>query len=175
MLKKTIGIVLGTMLGAAVLVAQRPESSHVEACESPAKNANLNFTLKDIDGKNVDLNTYKGNVVLLDFWATWCQPCKKEIPGFVDLYNKYKDRGFVVIGVSVDEAGSFSILKKFAKRFNMNYPVLVGHDREDIKKAFAPISGFPTTFVISRDGKICFRHTGFAPLEKFEETIKALL
>jgi len=175
MLKKTIGIVFGTVLGAAILVAQGPESGRVEACQSPAKIANLNFTLKDIDGKNVDLNAYKGNVVLLDFWATWCPPCKKEIPGLVDLYNKYKDRGFVVLGISVDDASSFSNLKKFAKQFNMNYPVLVGHDREDIRQAFAPMPGYPTTFVISRDGKVCFRHTGFTPLEKFEEKIKPLL
>jgi len=173
MFKKTIGIFIGTAIICATLLAQEP--GRVQACGSDAKVANFNFTVKDINGKPVDLNAYKGNVVLLDFWATWCPPCRKEIPGFVNLYDKYKSQGFVVLGVSVDDADFTSDVKKFIKQYKMNYPVLMGHDREDLKKAFAPMPGFPTTFVISRDGKVCLRHTGFMPLEQFEAKIKALL
>lgn len=173
MFKKTIGIFIGTVLASALLIAQQPQSARPEVCESTGKIANLNFTLKDINGEHVDLNAYKGNVILLDFWATWCPPCRKEIPGFVSLYDKYKTQGFVVLGVTVDDADS--TVKKFVKQFKMNYPVLMGSDRDDLKKAFAPMPGYPTTLVIARDGKICSKRTGFVPLEHFEEKIKALL
>ena len=174
MRRTTIGLAIGTAL-TCMIFAENPLRSEAaeEVCESAAKVANFNFTLKDINGKDVALGAYKGNVVLLDFWATWCPPCKKEIPGFVGLYNTYKSRGFVVLGVSVDD--STSDVKKFVKQFKMNYPVLLGHERDDIKDAFAPMPGFPTTFVIARDGKICYQHTGFTPLDEFERRIKALL
>jgi peroxiredoxin len=169
---------IGTVIGAALLFmvfANHPAKSKAaeEVCESNAKIANLNFTVKDIDGKDVAFSAFKGNVILLDFWATWCPPCRKEIPGLVGLYNTYQSRGFVVLGVSLDD--SPAAVKKFANQFKMNYPVLLGHDRADLQKAFAPMPGYPTTFLIARDGRICFRHTGFTSLEQFEEKIKALL
>jgi peroxiredoxin len=172
-MKTTSAIAVGTAL-IVMIIAGHPRVSKAaeEACENTGKTANLNFTVKDLNGKQVALSAFKGNVILLDFWATWCPPCKKEIPGFVNLYNTYKSRGFVVLGVSVDD--EVSDVKKFAKQFKMNYPVLIGHDREDLRNAYAPMPGFPTTFVIGRDGKICFQHTGFAPLEQFESRIKAL-
>jgi len=174
MLRTMIGIVIGTALAFIMFAAHTPNSQAAqEVCEITGKVSNFNFTVKDINGKDVALSVFKGNVVLLDFWATWCPPCKKEIPGFIGLYNKYRSRGLVVLGVSVDD--STSDVKKFAKQFKMNYPVLIGHDRDDLKQAFAPMPGFPTTFVIARDGTICFQHTGFTPLEQFEHKIKALL
>jgi peroxiredoxin len=174
MLRGTIAIVIGTALSFMIFANYPPKSkAEEEFCESTGKVANLNFTIKDINGKDVALSAFKGNVVLLDFWATWCPPCRKEIPGFIALYKTYKSRGFVVLGVSVDE--STSDVKKFIKTFKMDYPVLIGHDRDDLKKAFAPMPGFPTSFVIARDGTICFQHTGFTPLEQFEQKIKALL
>jgi peroxiredoxin len=174
MLKNSIGsmivVVLAFMIAAnygAELEAAQP------VCAADGKVANLDFTVKDINGKDVALNAFKGNVILLDFWATWCPPCKKEIPGFVKLYNSYKSRGFVVLGVSVDD--SASDVKKFIKQYKMNYPVLMGHERLDLQKAFAPMPGFPTTFVIARDGSICFQRTGYTPVEQFESKIKELL
>jgi len=143
------------------------------ACDPQGKPANLGFTLKDMTGKDVALEAYRGKVILLDFWATWCGPCKIEIPGFVDMYTKYGPRGFVVLGVSIDD--SVSKLKPFVERFKMNYPVLLGLDRDDVKDAFGPLVGFPTSVLIGRDGRICHRHVGFAPKEQFEQEIKALL
>src|SRR6516225_11436179 len=93
-------------------------------CSADAKPAKLDLTFKDVNGKPFALSDYKGKVVLLDFWATWCPPCRKEIPGFIELYNNYRSRGFVVIGVSMDD--STSDIKKFAKRYKMNYPILLG-------------------------------------------------
>lgn len=164
----TLPVVPGAILGTRV-------ASEVEAaaCDPSAKPANLDFTLKDMGGKDVNLASFKGNVILLNFWATWCGPCKYEIPAFVELYNKYRDQGFVVLGLSVDDP--VSKLKPFAKEYKMNYPVLVGLGREDVQDAFGPLWGIPVSFFISRDGKICKKHMGFATREQFENDIKGLL
>lgn len=142
-------------------------------CGPDAKTANLNFTFKDLDGRDVTLSDFKGKVILLDFWATWCGPCKFEIPGFVELYTKYRSQGFQVLGLSVDDP--VPALKTYAQQMEMNYPVLVGEGREDILEAFGPMPGLPTTFIIDREGKICKSHTGFEKKETFEQEIKALL
>ena len=144
-----------------------------QACDPKAKPANLDFTLKDINGKSVNLASFKGQVILLDFWATWCGPCKVEIPHFVEFQRKYKDRGFTVIGLSVDD--TLEQLKPFAEQYQMNYPVLLGIGNEAIQEAYGPIWGLPTAFVISRDGKICKKHMGLKTKAEFEKDILALL
>ena len=142
-------------------------------CSANAKVANLNLTFKDIHGKPVTLSDYKGKVVLLDFWATWCPPCRKEIPGFVELYNTYKSRGLVVIGVSMDE--DTSDVKRFATQLKINYPILLGAGREDdLKPTFGELP-LPTSFVIARDGRICGRHDGLTAKEHVEREISGLL
>jgi peroxiredoxin len=140
-------------------------------CTADAKAANLDLTLKDVQGKPFALSDYKGKVVVLDFWATWCPPCTKEIPGFIELYNRYRSRGLAVIGVSMDE--STSDIKRFAKRFKMNYPILRGAGRDDLERAFGSLS-LPTAFVIGRDGRICAKHDGLTPKEQFEREIGSL-
>jgi peroxiredoxin len=140
-------------------------------CSAGAKLANLDLTLKDIHGKPFALSDYKGKVVLLDFWATWCPPCLKEIPGFIELYNTYKSRGLAVIGVSMDE--STSDIRRFAKRFKMNYPILLGAGRDDLEPAFGELP-LPTAFVIARDGRICAKHDGLTAKEELEREIAAL-
>ncbi len=142
-------------------------------CGSNAPAANLNFTLKDMHGQNVKLADMKGKVVLLNFWATWCPPCKMEIPWFVEFQEKYKGQGFQAIGVSVDDPPDK--LPPFAQEFKVNYPLLVGQDRDDIQGAYGPMLGIPVTVIISRDGKICKRHLGPVSKEQVESEIKALL
>jgi cytochrome c biogenesis protein CcmG/thiol:disulfide interchange protein DsbE len=151
------------------------EAAEGTLCDAQPKIANLNFTLTDANGKSFTLASQKGKVIILDFWATWCPPCKVEIPWFVEFQSKYGSRGFTVVGVSVDD--SPDALKKFAAEFKMNYPVLVGDGRDDIKgpKAYGPMWGLPKTFVIGRDGKICKTHVGFSQKETLEHQIKSLL
>jgi peroxiredoxin len=155
------------------------------ACAADAKRANLDFTMKDMTGKDVHLADYKGKVILLDFWATWCGPCKYEIPSFVELQDQYGKDGFQVLGVSVDDTPEK--LAPFAQQYKMNYPVLQGLGHNDVQDAYGPIWGIPISVLISRDGKICGKHMGLpptkessAPLQKavkdaFEAEIKALL
>jgi peroxiredoxin len=143
------------------------------ACDANAKPANLDFTLKDVKGVDVRLSSFKGKVILLDFWATWCAPCKVEIPGFVELQTQYKGKGLVVVGMSVDD--TLEQLTPFVAQYKMNYPVLLAKDNEAIQEAFGPLWGLPTTFVISRDGKMCRKHMGLTSKAQFEKEILGLL
>jgi len=131
------------------------------------------FMLKDIHGNTFRFSDLKGKVVLLDFWATWCGPCKVEIPGFIELQDKYGPEGFQVLGVSVDD--KLEQLVPYAAEMKMNYPVLQGLGRDDLLDAYGPILGIPTTILISRDGQICATHAGMTSKEAFENGIKALL
>jgi peroxiredoxin len=142
-------------------------------CGPNAQPANLNFTLKDMNGKDLRLADLKGKVILLNFWATWCGPCQMEIPEFVQLQAKYKTQGLAVVGVSVDDPPEK--LPPFARQFKVNYPLLVGQDRTDIQDAYGPIFGIPVTVLIGRDGTICKKHLGPATLEQFESEVKALM
>ena len=166
-----VGIVTGLVLLLAIALPLRSAESGA-ASSACAQTANLSLNFKDIQGKSLALSDYKGKVVLLDFWATWCPPCRKEIPGFIEMYNSYRSRGFVVIGVSMDD--STSDIKKFAKRYKMNYPILLGAGRDDLEPAFGQLP-LPTAFVIGRDGRICAKHDGLTPKEDFEREIVPLL
>jgi thiol-disulfide isomerase/thioredoxin len=148
------------------------DSEQTGACMADAKPAKLDFTMKDLDGKDVSLSSFKGKVMLLNFWATWCGPCKAEIPGFVELQNQYKN-DLVVVGYSVDDEAPKA--RAFANEYKMNYPILLGEGREDVQDAYGPIWGIPASFIISRDGKVCKKHLGIAPKAVFEREIKALL
>ncbi len=147
-------------------------SAETGACMANAKPANFDFSLKDLDGKNVALSSYKGKIVLLNFWATWCGPCKAEIPGFVELQDKYK-QDLVIVGFSVDDPADKA--KAFAAEYKMNYPILLGEGREDVQDAYGPIWGIPASFLISKDGKVCRKHLGIAPKAVFEKEIVALM
>ena len=144
-----------------------------DACDPNAKPANLGFTLKDVNGNEVKLSSFKGKVILLDFWATWCGPCKVEIPWFIEFQQKYKAKGLVVVGISSDD--TIDKLKPFVAENKMNYVILQGLGRDDVHDAFGPIWGLPTTYLISRDGKLCKKHMGLAAKEQFEKEILGLL
>jgi thiol-disulfide isomerase/thioredoxin len=142
-------------------------------CNPDGKVANLNFTLKNLNGNDITLSEYKGKVILLDFWATWCGPCKVEIPYFIDLYTEYRAQGFQMLGFDVDD--EIPALTAYAERMGMNYPILIGAGRDDVLEAYGPIVGLPATVIIGRDGRVCSSHIGLTEKAVFEETIKALL
>ena len=143
------------------------------ACDDDARPAPMDFTLRDIDGDQLNLAELRGNVVLLNFWATWCGPCKIEIPWFVEFQREYEDDGLVVLGLSVDDTPEQ--IRPFAAEFQVNYPMLVGLGREDFQEAYGPIWGLPVTFFIDREGTLCRTHMGIATREAFEQDIKDLL
>ena len=130
------------------------------------------FTLPDLNGKNISLADYKGKVVILDFWATWCPPCIKGIPDFVELYEQYKDKGFAMIGISLDQAG-IDVVKNFARKYKINYPIVMNDGSLD--KAYGGISSIPTTFVIDPAGNIRKKYIGYIEKAVFEADIKKLL
>ena len=143
------------------------------ACPANAKPAKLDYALKDLNNQNVRLDSYKGKVILLDFWATWCGPCKVEIPWFIEFQDKYGKDGLQVVGVSVDDP--LAKLKPYVSEMKMTYPVLQGLGKESLLDAYSPMPALPTTVLISRDGKICGKHVGMASKETFENGIKSLL
>jgi len=143
-----------------------------EDAEAAGKPAKLDFTLKDMHGVDVHLESFKGKVILVNFWATWCGPCRAEIPSLVELQEQYKD-DLVVLGLSVDDTAEK--LLPYAAEFKMNYPVLVGNGREDVQEAFGPLFGIPVSVIIGRDGVIAKKHSGIATKEQIEREIKTLL
>lgn len=130
------------------------------------------WKLKDTAGKEVSSAEFKGKVVVLDFWATWCPPCRAEIPGYIALQKKYADKGVVIIGVSVDEQGAAAVVP-FAKAQGINYRMLLAND--DAVAAFGNIQAIPTTFVIDRDGNIRAKHVGYASQDEFDAQLQELL
>ena len=166
----------------SISAAVTPAASHdtdaaqgeTASCMADAKPANMDFKLKDLEGKEVSLASFRdpNKVVLLNFWATWCGPCKAEIPGFVELQEKYKDK-LTIIGYSVDDTAELA--KKYAAEYKINYPIVLGEGREDVQDAYGPIWGIPASFIISKDGKVCRKHMGIAPKATFEKEVVALM
>jgi peroxiredoxin len=130
------------------------------------------WQLRDVNGKPVNLADFKGRLVVLNFWATWCPPCRQEIPGFVALQRKYQDKGLVIIGVSLDQQGP-GVVKPFIGRFGVNYPVVMGNGQ--IVSDYGGVEAIPTTFIIDRQGKVVTVHQGFTDNATFEAEIRSLL
>jgi cytochrome c biogenesis protein CcmG/thiol:disulfide interchange protein DsbE len=153
------------------------------ACSEPRVKANTvtaanerrrapEFTLKDGDGRTVHLADYRGKVVVLDFWATWCGPCRIEIPWFTEFERKNKSRGFEVLGVAMDDDG-WSAVKPFLKELSVNYRVVLGDDKT--ADQYGGVDALPTTFLIDRDGRIASAHVGLTGRREFEDAIEQLL
>ncbi|HWF09632.1 MAG TPA: redoxin domain-containing protein [Bryobacteraceae bacterium] len=164
---------VAVLLGLVACSPTQQPVKHVVRDESQRKQA-PDFALKDANGKLVHLADFKGKVVVLDFWATWCNPCMVEIPWFQEFERKYKDRGFEVLGVSMDDDGWKAINPFVAKR-KLNYRVVLGDDKTGDQ--FGGLEALPTTFVIDRNGRIASAHVGLplAGKKDFEDAIQQLL
>ena len=136
------------------------------------KPADLSISLKDMNGADVSFSAYKGKILLINFWATWCAPCKAEMPDFVSLQEQY-GKDIQVLGISVDDTAED--MQPYAERLKINYPLLVGLNNKDIEDSYGPFLGIPQTFILARDGTICRKHAGIASKARFEAEIKALL
>lgn len=130
------------------------------------------FTLESLDGKNMRLSDLRGKAVLLNFWATWCAPCKIEMPWFVELQNQYGSQGLQIVGVAMDDSSKEDIAK-FAKDMGVNYPVLLG--KEAVGEAYGGVPALPETFFIGRDGKIVDKIIGLKGKADIEDAIKEAL
>ncbi|HEX3353439.1 MAG TPA: redoxin domain-containing protein [Terriglobales bacterium] len=146
-------------------VSASPEAASAEHPFAP------DFSLPDMTGKQLKLSGYRGKVVLLDFWATWCDPCREEVPQFAELQNRLGERGFEVIGVSMDD--SPEPVQDFYRKFKINYPVVMGNAK--VGELYGGVLGLPIAFVIGRDGRIDSKHIAPIDIVLIEREIKAQL
>ena len=130
------------------------------------------FTLDDSSGRPVRLSQLRGGVVLLNFWATWCAPCRVEIPMFIGFQRAYRDRNFCVLGVALDEDG-WRVVRPYADAKKINYPIVVGNSR--ISDLFGGLKAVPTTLIIDKQGRIAATHVGLCNKSDYEDDIKAVL
>ncbi len=165
----TIALVLGAVV--AVYFVRHPQTPSAACSGTTNHQFAPDFTLRTPDGKDLQLSSYRGKVVLFDFWATWCDLCREEIPHFVELQQKYGDRGLQVIGVSMDD--SPEPVRPFYQRFHMNYPVVMG--TATTGELYGGILGLPISFLIGRDGRIYTKHIGATEASVFEREITHLI
>ncbi|MCL6493725.1 MAG: TlpA family protein disulfide reductase [Ignavibacterium sp.] len=130
------------------------------------------FKLKTLEGKEVKLSDYRGKIVIIDFWATWCPPCRKGIPDLISLQEEFK-KDLVVIGISLDQQNTIKDLKPFIENYKINYPVVLGDEK--VVKDYGGISAIPTSFIIDQKGNIVDSHIGLVPKTVYTDQIKSLL
>ncbi len=166
------------VLGLATLMACSGSKAQSDSARASAKAHNdrkaaPDFTLTDSDGAKVKLADYRGKVVLLNFWATWCGPCQIEIPWFMEFEQQYKSKGFEVLGVSMDEDG-WSAIKPYMAEHKLNYRILLGDD--SVSQLYGGLDALPTTFIIDRDGRFAFPpHVGLVGKNEYASEIESLL
>lgn len=158
--------------GAVYLLANTTSKETAEMVQNQDNSAAPDFTLPDIDGVNVTLSDLKGKVVALNFWATWCGPCRKEIPDFIELQNMYGKDGLQFVGIALDEGG-VGVIKPFAEKLKMNYPVLVGN--EAVTAAYGGMNAIPVTILIDKKGNLRGKFVGMRTKAVMESLILPLL
>lgn len=165
-----VAVIAAGMLFVGFHMARRPgpEAPAILSKSTPAPD----FTLEALDGRNMRLSDFRGKAVLLNFWATWCAPCKIEMPWFVDLQKEYGPQGLQIVGVAMDDSSKEDIAK-FAQEMGVNYPVLIG--KEAVGDEYGGVPALPESFFIGRDGKIVDRIIGLKGKGEIEDSIKKAL
>jgi cytochrome c biogenesis protein CcmG/thiol:disulfide interchange protein DsbE len=190
---KKMGLVIATIVALIIGTYFADKATRVKAKTTDAGNVVMKadspkgdlpepeLTLKDLDGKDVSLSEYKGKVVLVNFWATWCEPCQVEIPWLIEMQQKYGPKGFVILGIALDEEGKSVVAPYVAKerfdvngqKFPMSYKILIGND--DAADKFGGLFGYPTSVLISRDGKQIKRVTGMISPDEMSKAVESQL
>ena len=163
-----VAMVVSIMLVFGIQKARHGPNASAKLINQPAPD----FALPSLDGKTLKLSDFHGKAVLLNFWATWCEPCKVEMPWFVDLQKKYGPQGFQVVGVAMDDAAPKEIAE-FAQKMSVNYPIVIG--KEEVGTQYGGVQYLPSTFYISRDGKVMDRVFGLVSRSEIEANIQKAL
>ena len=166
-----VAMVVSLMLVFGFNMARKSKNNSVPGPQTKGDTA-PDFTLQSLDGKNTRLSDFRGQAVLLNFWATWCAPCKIEMPWFVELQKQYGPQGFQIVGVAMDDASAKEIAD-FAKEMGVNYPVLVGNN--SVGDAYGGVQFLPENFYIDRNGKLVARAFGLKSRSEIEDEIKAII
>ena len=163
-------LVVFAIFGLYILQRHRAPAKYLQVSSEQHPPA-PDFSLPQLDGRTLTLSQYRGKVVLLDFWATWCEPCRQEIPRFIELQDKYREHGFQIIAVSMDDAEE--PVREFLKEFHLNYPVVMGNAH--IGQLYGGVLGLPIAFLIAPDGRIRAKHIGAVDLRYLENEIAAIV
>jgi thiol-disulfide isomerase/thioredoxin len=166
-------LALGWTAGCGQHPANSPQTRKAEVSPGEIGSRLPDFSMRDLEGNPLSSSDLRGKVVLVDFWATWCQPCKKEMPGYQKLLKEYGARGFVVLGFKFDNMRDTEDPLQFAKELGVHYPLAVA--TEDLKQRFGGILGLPTTMLYDRQGVLRMKVIGFEYTETIESALKLLL
>ena len=156
----------------AVMLGAWPACNRNSTGPDEHATAPLDFVLDSVDGTKVNLADFKGRPLVINFWATWCGPCKQEVPWFVEFAEKYKDQGLTIVGISVDDTAED--IQAFSEEYGVNYPMLIGLGRDDVAKAYDALMAIPVTWLIRPDGSVHTKVTGIHGKDWFDQQIQEL-